>query len=205
MIFPWTILMGIFTRNSFSYCGWASEILHHQKDALDGWNPINNGMFTTYYLDYLVIRISQPSTVATPKIWIGGPLLILLTWWMVLNMFQPEQHAGRCMMWFVGTSTCSWQIATHFHSKLNDLNFWKLAIFFPSKISKQNQKRAAFPIFGPLFLGVPRSSEQDVAQGARFKNEDFNCQAPGFRAGIFSDLEPRLSWSKETGSAYPAW
>ena len=24
-----------------SYCGWASEILHHQKD---GWNPINNGI-----------------------------------------------------------------------------------------------------------------------------------------------------------------
>jgi len=32
------------------------EILHHHL----GWNPINNGMFTTYEL---AIRISQPSTV----------------------------------------------------------------------------------------------------------------------------------------------
>ena len=29
------------------YCGWASEFLHHQKD---GWNPMNNGMFTIYQL-----------------------------------------------------------------------------------------------------------------------------------------------------------
>ena len=42
------------------YCGWASEILHHQKD---GWNPIDNGMFTTYQM-VMVIRISQPSTVS---------------------------------------------------------------------------------------------------------------------------------------------
>jgi hypothetical protein len=33
------------------------EILHHQKD---GWNPINNGMFTTVFN---WCRISQPSTV----------------------------------------------------------------------------------------------------------------------------------------------
>ena len=26
---------------------WMEEILHHQKN---GWNPINNGMFTTYQL-----------------------------------------------------------------------------------------------------------------------------------------------------------
>ena len=32
------------------------EILHHHL----GWNPINNGMFTTYEL---AMRISQPSTV----------------------------------------------------------------------------------------------------------------------------------------------
>ena len=39
------------------YCGWASEILHHQKD---GWNPFfNHGMFTIYQL---VLRISLAST-----------------------------------------------------------------------------------------------------------------------------------------------
>ena len=40
--------------------GWGTvdEILQHQKD---GWNSLNNGMFTIYQL---VIQNSQPSTVS---------------------------------------------------------------------------------------------------------------------------------------------
>ena len=49
------------------------EILDHQKD---GWNPINNAMFTIYQL---VIRISQPSTVC---------LYLFLTWMLGLMASQ---------------------------------------------------------------------------------------------------------------------
>lgn len=39
-----TVLAKVFIGTSWNYCGWWSEIL------VDGWNPINRGMFTIYQL-----------------------------------------------------------------------------------------------------------------------------------------------------------
>ena len=42
---PWSLFFGTPTELKTKHT--MEEILHHQKD---GWNPTNNGMFTTYQL-----------------------------------------------------------------------------------------------------------------------------------------------------------
>ena len=83
-----------------TYCGWAVA-KSDKPPILDGWNPISNGMFTTYQL---VIGISQPSTVSL--------------WWSVEHSYFWLQSAD----WWFGTFLSFFQsvgnviIPTDFHS-----------------------------------------------------------------------------------------
>ena len=47
-----------------------------KKSCMDGWNPINHGMSSTFQL---VIRISQPSTVCPP--WFFTMWRLPKSWW----------------------------------------------------------------------------------------------------------------------------
>ena len=85
---------------NLTYCGWAVA-KSDKPPILDGWNPISNGMFTTYQL---VIGISQPSTVSI--------------WWSVEHSYFWLQSAD----WWFGTFLSFFQsvgdviIPTDFHS-----------------------------------------------------------------------------------------
>ena len=143
-----------------SYCGWASEILHHQKD---GWNPMNNTyqlqdfattVFSSYFPDpifiYFPLKIGRISIFSSQN---SAHISFTISW-LVVEPYPSEKWWSESQLGWFSIPNCFWKVRIQSCSKPPASPSRFPSRFPPSEAQHQLDEDIAMP---SAATAVPRS------------------------------------------------